>query len=90
MNFIYIWHDGRYRFKVLLREIPILGRDLEIEVTDLEFSYESQTFCIEFTQLYYQDPLIDFINIWHDGIHRFKAFLSTIPKLGHGFVLLKL
>ena len=39
MDFIYIWHDGRYRFKVLLREIPALGYDIEVKVTDLEFSY---------------------------------------------------
>ena len=38
MDFIYIWHDGRYRFRVLLREIPVPGHDFKVKVTDLEFS----------------------------------------------------
>ena len=47
MNHIYIWHDGRYRFHVLLRKIPVQGLDL-----DLELSYKSQTFfTLNFTQL---------------------------------------
>ena len=46
MNSIYIWHDGRYWFNVILK-IPGLGRDLEVKVTDLEFSYKNQTFCIK-------------------------------------------
>ena len=43
MSFIYIFGiDGRYtcRFEVLLREIPIPGYDLEVKVTDLDFSYK--------------------------------------------------
>ena len=49
MNFIYLWHDGtcRYRFKVLLREIPVPGHELEVKVTDPQFSYKSLTFCIK-------------------------------------------
>ena len=35
--------------------------------------------------LYYEDPIVGFINIKHDGIYRPKVFLGTIPKLGHGF-----
>ena len=49
MDFIYIWHDGRYRSKVLLSAIPTPGPDLEVKVKDLEFSYKSQNFC---TSLY--------------------------------------
>ena len=40
MDIIYIWHDGRYRSKVLLSAIPTPGSDTEIKVT--EFSYKSQ------------------------------------------------
>ena len=47
MNCIYIWRDGRCSFKVLLREIPVPGPDLEVKVTDLEFTYKSQTFCFK-------------------------------------------
>ena len=35
MDFIYISHDGRYGFIVLLNVIPIPGPDLEVKVTDL-------------------------------------------------------
>ena len=35
MDFIYIWHDGRYRSKVLITAIPVGWHDL---VTDIEFS----------------------------------------------------
>ena len=45
INFIYIWHDGRYRFIILPNEIAVLGRDLEVKVT--EFSYKIQTSCIK-------------------------------------------
>ena len=66
MNFIYIWHVGRYRFKVLLREILVQGHDLEVKVTDLEFTYKSKTFWINAYRAILSDPLIDFINIWYD------------------------
>ena len=46
MNFIYIWHDGKYNFKVFLKAMPTPGHDLEVNVIDLEFSYKIQTFCI--------------------------------------------
>ena len=35
MNFIYIWHDGKYTSVVLLRIISTPGCDLEVKVTDL-------------------------------------------------------
>ena len=38
MNFIYIWHDGRYRSQVLLSAIPTPGPDLEVT----EFTYKNQ------------------------------------------------
>ena len=44
MNFMYIWHDGRYRYRVLLSTILTPGCDLEIKVADLEFSYKSKKF----------------------------------------------
>ena len=48
MNYTYIWHDDRYKFKFLVREIPVRGRDLKANVTDLAFSYKKKhTFCIK-------------------------------------------
>ena len=48
LDFIYIWHDGRYRSKVLLSAIPTPGPDLEVKVTELEFLYKSQIFVLKF------------------------------------------
>ena len=31
---------------------------------------------------YFEDPLMDFIHIWHDGRYRTKVFISTIPSPG--------
>ena len=45
-NFICILHGDRYRSRVLLSMIPTLEYDLEVKVTDLEFSYKSKDFCI--------------------------------------------
>ena len=45
MEFIYIWHDGRYRSKILPSAVPSLRPDLEVKVTDFEFSYKSQNVC---------------------------------------------
>ena len=44
MDFIRIWHDGRYRSKVFITTIPTPGGDLGVKVTDLEFSEKSQSF----------------------------------------------
>ena len=46
LMYMYIWHDGTYRSVVLLSTIPNPGCDLEVKVTDLEFSYKSQNVCI--------------------------------------------
>ena len=45
LDFIYIWHDGRYRDEVLLSAITTVGHDLVIKVRDLEFSDKIQNFC---------------------------------------------
>ena len=42
MDFVRIWHDGRYRSQLYISTIPILG-DLGVKVTDLEFSWKSQS-----------------------------------------------
>ena len=31
---------------------------------------------------YFEDPLMDFIHIWHDGRYRSKVFISIIPNPG--------
>ena len=73
MNSIYIRHDGRYRSRVLLSTIPTSECNLDVKVTDLEFSYKSQNIW-----LYHQDLLMNFIYIWHDGRYRFEVLLREI------------
>ena len=39
-----------------------------------------QSFCVKvYKTSYFEDPLMDFIHIWHDGRYRSKVFISTIP-----------
>ena len=38
MDFIHIWHDGRYRSKVFYQHHPHPGGDLGVKAMDLEFS----------------------------------------------------
>ena len=59
--------------------------DLVVKVTDFEFSLKSQgqSFCVKvYKTSYFEDPLMDFIHIWHDGKYRSKVFISTIPTPG--------
>ena len=44
-----------------------------VKVFALKFIYKTS---------YFEDPLIDFIHIWHDGRYRSKVFISTIPTPG--------
>ena len=42
-----------------------------------------QSFCVKvYKTLYFGDPLMDFVHIWHDGRYRSKVFIGTIPTLG--------
>ena len=38
MDFIHIWHGGRYRSKILYQHHPHPGGEFGVKVTDLEFS----------------------------------------------------
>ena len=43
----------------------------------------SKFFCIKvYKTSYFEDPVMDFIHIWHDGRYRSKVFISTIPTPG--------
>ena len=42
-----------------------------------------QSFCVKvYKTSYFEDPLMDFVYIWHDGRYRSKVFISTIPTPG--------
>ena len=44
------------------------------------FPSQGQGFCVKvYKTSYFEDPLMDFVHIWHDGRYRSKVFISTIP-----------
>ena len=44
---------------------------------------QGQSFCVKvYKTSYFEDPLMDFVHIWHDGRYRFKVFIGTIPTPG--------
>ena len=52
-------------------------------VRSLVFPSQGQSFCVKvYKTSYFEDPLMDFIHIWHDGRYRSKVFISTIPTPG--------
>ena len=76
--FINIWHDVIHRSKVLLCTIPKLRYGFEVKVTDLDFSYKCQSFCLN-----YKDSLV-FVMVIFTGIcygdsYRSKVLVSMIP-----------
>ena len=85
MDFVHIWHDGRYRSKVFISTIPTPGWPWEQGHRLWIFVKKSQgqSFCVKvYKTSYFEDPLMDFIHIWHDGRYRSKVFISTIPIPG--------
>ena len=46
------------------------------------FCHRVKVFALKFMTSYFEDPLMDFIHIWHDGRYRSKVFISTIPTPG--------
>ena len=74
MDFIHIWHDGRYRSEWLSRysyqqEICLSVRpSFEALFVHTLFLSLGQSFCVKvYKTSYFEDPLMDFIHIWHDG-----------------------
>ena len=47
------------------------------------FLSQGQSFCVKvYKTSYFEDPLMDFIHIWHEGRYRSKVFISFIPTPG--------
>ena len=56
---------------------------VHLYVRSFVFPSQGQSFCVKvYKTSYFEDPLMDFIHIWHDGRYRSKVFISTIPTLG--------
>ena len=52
-------------------------------VRSFVFPSQDQSFCVKvYKTSYFEDPLMDFIHIWHDGRYRSKVFICTIPTPG--------
>ena len=52
-------------------------------VHSFAFLSQGQSFCVKvYKTSYFEDPLMDFIHIWHDGRYSSKVFISTIPTPG--------
>ena len=85
MHFIHIWRDGRYRSKVFISTILSPGMTLgsRSRTSNFHKKVRVKVFALKFYKTsYFEDPLIDFIHIWHDDRYRSKVFISTIPTPG--------
>ena len=52
-------------------------------VRSFVFPSQGQSFCVKvYKTSYFEDPLMDFVHIWHDGRYRSKVFIGTIPTPG--------
>ena len=52
-------------------------------VRSFVFPSQGRSFCVKvYKTSYFEDPLMDFVHIWHDGRYRSKVFISTIPTPG--------
>ena len=81
MDFIHIWHDGRYRSKVFISTIPTPGVTLgSSRTSNFHKKVRVKGFALNFIRP--QEPLMDFIHIWHNCRYRSKVFISTIPTPG--------
>ena len=51
-------------------------------VRSFVFPSQGQSFCVKvYKTSYFEDPLMDFVHVWHDGRYRSKVFISTTPTL---------
>ena len=73
MDLVHIWHDGRYKSKIFISTIPTPGVTLGQGHGLRSFVKKSQgqSFYVKvYKTSYFEDPLMDFIHIWHDGRYR--------------------
>ena len=83
MDFVHIWHDGRYKSKVFISTIPSPGVTLGSRSQNFHKKVTGSKFlCFVYKTSYFEDPLMDFVHIWHDGRYRSKVFIGTIPTPG--------
>ena len=72
-----------FRFSVRLFVRSFVHMYVRSYVRSFVFPSQGQSFCVKvYKTLYFEDPLMDFIHIWHDSRYKSKVFISTIPTLG--------
>ena len=85
MDYLYSWHTkyvGVYSFRFSVRPLirSFVRTFVRSFVRSFVFPSQGQSFCVKvYKTSYFEDPLMDFIHIWHDGRYRSKVFISTIP-----------
>ena len=81
---LYPLHTLVYSFCFSVR--PFVCSLVRTFVRSFVFPSQGQSFCVKiYKTSYFEDPLMDFIHIWHDGRYRSKVFISTIPTPGVTF-----
>ena len=76
---------GVYSFRFSVRPFvrPSVRTYVRSFVSSFVFPSQGQNFCVKvYKTSYFEDPLMDFIHIWHDGRYRSKVFIGTIPTPG--------
>ena len=48
----------------------------------IPLTYKVKVFDKVYKTSYFEDPLMDFVHVWHDGRYRCKVFIGTIPTPG--------
>ena len=79
----YYTPDIRSMWGYIVFVFPFIRSFIRTYVRSFVFPSQGQSFCVKvYKTSYFEDPLMDFIHIWHDGRYRSKAFISTIPTPG--------
>ena len=72
---------GVYSFRFSVR--PFVRSYVRSFIRSFVFPSQGQSFCVKvYKTSYFEDPLMDFVHIWHDVRYSSKAFISTIPTPG--------
>ena len=63
-----------------------VGTYVRLYIHSFVFPSQGQSFCVKvYKTSYFEDPLMDFIHIWHDGRYRSKVFIWNLPTPGVSF-----
>ena len=75
--------DIRSMWGYIVFAFPFVHPFVRTYVRSFVFPSQGQSFCVKvYKTSYFEDPLMDFVHIWHDGRYRSKVFISTIPTPG--------